>query len=109
MEQSILPIATLALFAYGANTLLKYASSRNSYKRGGTFPKCLQCGNGGVKVNLAHGVHELPDEIEYRVNKLGLDPEKVVTRYVCVKGCTQMWYLPRLGDMEKGIVRSQRL
>ena len=102
MEQSVMPIATLILFGFGLNTLLKKASP----KRNG-FPTCIECKSVGKREPLDG--YDLPDEIEYQLSKLKLPADKVVNRYVCPKGCTQMWYLPRLGDMEKGIVRSRRL
>ena len=108
MEQSVLPLAALILLSYGGNTLLKKASSMNRYKSN-NFPKCPACGSIGMATTLNEHIIPLPDEIEFRVSKLKLEPAKVVTRYVCPKACTNMWYMPKLPDMEKGILRSRRL
>lgn len=102
MDQSIMPIAALILFGFGLNSFLKKAGP----KRNG-FPTCFECKRVGVRQELGH--NNLPDEIEYQLHKLGLPAEKVVNYYVCPIGCTHMWYLPRLGNMDKGILKSQRL
>ena len=102
MDQSVMLIATLVLFGLGLNALLKKASPA-----GKGFPTCIECGNVGKRQPL--GGDDLPDEIEYQLHKLKLPADKVVSRYVCPKGCTHMWYLPRIGDMDKGVIRSRRL
>ena len=94
-------VAGIILFGYGVILILKRLTPK---KKG--FPTCFECGKVGVRVPL--GKDKLPDEIEYQLQKIGLSAEKVVTKFMCPKGCTFMWYMPRLGTMDRGMLKSRK-
>lgn len=101
MEPAGFGLATLILLTYSVNAVLKRAAPA---RKG--FPTCQQCGRIGTRVtNLGP---DLPFEIGVYLSKYGL-PEKVVSRYLCPRGCSEMWYVPRLGDAERGVFVSNRL
>lgn len=101
MEPTVL-IGFLGLFAYGTGllALMKWGQP----KRG--FPYCRQCYK-TCRRTSAEGKRP-PAGIKAYLDDYQL-PEHAASRYVCPRGHTEVWYAPRFGDAERGVLISKDL
>ena len=94
MDYVSLSVAGLALFA-----VFHHAVVGRFIKSTQRFPTCRKCGKNMVKIPLTD---KFPAEIQDFLDKHKLPP-MVVSRYCCSRGCYQAWYIPRMGNEEKGL------
>jgi hypothetical protein len=88
--------AFLIVFTVVFNLFLEW--SRHQKKR---FPWCRRC---GCQMYATPLVKELvPEEVQGHLVRHNL-PYLVVNRYVCPRGHSQMWHVPRLGTAAKGVM-----
>ena len=94
----------LVLFAFGIAllALMKWAQPQRG------FPYCRRPRCGKTCIRKSAEGRTLPFEIQMYLACYKL-PEHVVSRYVCPKGHTEVWYVSRLGDVERGILISRDL
>lgn len=95
----------LILFTVAVDRLLKRLS-QPSKKDKRAWPVCLNCKKGCYRMPTLG--FDIPEEITYTLQKYDL-PEVVVTRYMCESGCSYIWHIPRLGNMERGVMRTVRI
>ena len=69
------------------------------------FPSCRTCGRRMTSVSLPKF---MPGEVANHLDKHGL-PTAVAFRYICPKGCYQLWYVPRFGNTESPFFLKEQL
>lgn len=95
----------LIFFTIAVDKILKRLSlPSKKYKR--EWPVCINCKKGSYKMPTIGT--EIPSEILYTLDEYEL-PEKVVTRFQCETGCSNIWWIPQLADMPKGVLRTRRV
>lgn len=95
----------LILFIFAVDKILKRLSL-GSKKGKRDWPKCLNCKKGCYRMPTI-GTN-VPEEITHTLQKYDL-PEKVVTRFQCETGCSNIWWIPQLADMPKGVMRTVKV
>lgn len=96
MDEIVLFIAFLIVYAVALIALANWTGRPRK-----KFPWCRRCYVQMYRTALVQG--SVPDEV---ISYLGTHnlPYSVVSRYVCPRGHTQMWHIPRLGNAERGIM-----
>ena len=61
------------------------------------FPWCMTCGKNMNAVGLPKF---MPGEVTRHLDEHGL-PTVVASRFICPKGCYQLWFVPKLGNTEQ--------
>ena len=82
----------LIVLGITVNELLKKVEK--SYRK---FPWCKTCDKNLVKVSLPNA---LPLDVLRYLDAYRL-PAAVVSRFICPKGCYQLWFIPKFGNTEK--------
>src|SRR5690349_15723055 len=88
-------VGGLALLAVFADRILRKfeAPSRK-------FPWCRTCGKNMVSVPLSKA---LPDEIRRYLEHHELPPV-VASKFICPKGCYQLWFIPKFSNTDKAFL-----
>ena len=95
MESTALAVAGLIVLTVVLDGSLKKAGG---WRR--QFPWCRKCGSNMRLAPLEST--PLPYKVHEHLIKHNL-PKEAVSRYVCPKGHTQIWHMPKLGNTDKGL------
>lgn len=97
----------MGLIAIGVslNSLMKWAQPKQPK---GDFPRCMTPGCVRTCIRQSAEGRIMPSQVIGYLIDHDLRPN-VVTRYVCPKGHTEVWYVPRLGDAERCCLVSRNL
>ena len=96
MEQTLLCVVALIVFTVYLNLILKRVEQQNR-----KFPWCRTCGRTMYRTTATPRF--TPHEAQEYLSKHKL-PEHLLSSYVCPRGHTQMWHVPRLGDTQQGVM-----
>ena len=101
MDQAGIFLGGLVLLAITVDGLL-----RRVEKSARKFPWCRTCGKHMNTVTTLPRV--LPAEIRLYLDRHQL-PTSVVSRFICPKGCYQLWFIPRFGNAERAFFLREEL
>ena len=100
MDQMGYLLGGLAVLGITVNEVL-----RKVEKTSRKFPSCWKCGKHMVQTPVPN---VLPDAVIRYLEEYQLTTT-VVSRYVCLRGCYRLWYVPPFGQIEKAFFLKEEM